>query len=162
MKIKKTLIIDKNHFGYKQLSIPEGVEAQPLAVPPVLKPDKETDTDVWFTLESKEGESQILPGEKTKTWCYNAPLLGKKMVVEKGKRVHVTLKNSLPEITTYHWHGMEVPGPITDGVVMLQFILVKKSKSNFQLFYKIVLFMSIINWIIGLIIIKWEFSVTLQ
>lgn len=106
---------DKNHFGYKQLSIPEGVEAQPLAVPPVLKPDKETDTDVWFTLESKEGKSQILPSEKTKTWGYNAPLLGKKMVVEKGKRVHVTLKNSLPELTTYHWHGMEVPGPITDG-----------------------------------------------
>lgn len=60
---------DKNHFGYKQLSIPEGVEAQPLAVPPVLKPDKETDTDVWFTLESKEGKSQILLGEKTKTWA---------------------------------------------------------------------------------------------
>ena len=37
------------------------------------------------------------------------------MVVEKGKRVHVTLKNSLPELTTYHWHGIEVPGPITDG-----------------------------------------------
>lgn len=106
---------DKNHFDYKNLKIPEGVEAQPLTVPPVLKPDKETATDVWFTLESIVGESQILPGEKTKTWGYNAPLLGKTMVVEKGKRVHVTLKNSLPELTTYHWHGIEVPGPITDG-----------------------------------------------
>ena len=106
---------DKNHFDYKNLKIPEGIEAQPLTVPPVLKPDKETATDVWFTLESIVGESQILPGEKTKTWGYNAPLLGKTMVVEKGKRVHVTLKNSLPELTTYHWHGIEVPGPITDG-----------------------------------------------
>lgn len=106
---------DKNHFDYKNLKIPEGVEAQPLTVPPVLKSDKETATDVWFTLESIVGESQILPGEKTKTWGYNAPLLGKTMVVEKGKRVHVTLKNSLPELTTYHWHGIEVPGPITDG-----------------------------------------------
>ena len=31
---------DKNHFRYKKLSIPDGVEAKPLAVPPVLKPDK--------------------------------------------------------------------------------------------------------------------------
>lgn len=83
---------DKNHFDYKNLKIPEGVEVQPLTVPPVLKSDKETATDVWFTLESIVGESQILPGEKTKTWGYNAPLLGKTMVVEKGKRVHVTLK----------------------------------------------------------------------
>lgn len=37
---------DKNHFDYKNLKIPEGVEAQPLTVPPVLKPDKETATDV--------------------------------------------------------------------------------------------------------------------
>lgn len=58
---------DKNHFHYKKLSIPQCVEAQPLAVPPVLAPDKETDTDVWFTLESIESESQILPGAKTKT-----------------------------------------------------------------------------------------------
>ena len=106
---------DKNHFHYKKLSIPQGVEAQPLAVPPVLVPDNETDTDVWFTLESIESESQILPGAKTKTWGYNAPLLGKTMVLKRGQRVHVTLKNSLPELTTYHWHGMEVPGPITDG-----------------------------------------------
>lgn len=106
---------DKNHFDYKNLKIPEGVEVQPLTVPPVLKSDKETATDVWFTLESIVGESQILPGEKTKTWGYNAPLLGKTMVVEKSKRVHVTLKNSLPELTTYHWHGIEVPEPITDG-----------------------------------------------
>ena len=58
---------DKNHFHNKKLSIPQGVEAQALAVPPVLAPDKETDTDVWFTLESIESESQILPGAKTKT-----------------------------------------------------------------------------------------------
>lgn len=106
---------DKNHFRYKYLHIPDGIKRQPLAVPPVLEPDKQTDTDIWFTIESKEGESQILPGSKTHTWGYNAGLLGKTMVVKRGMRVHVTLKNSLPELTTYHWHGMEVPGPITDG-----------------------------------------------
>lgn len=37
---------DKNHFRYKNLHIPDGIEAQPLAVPPVLKPDKEEGNDV--------------------------------------------------------------------------------------------------------------------
>lgn len=107
---------DKNHgMGYKPLTIPEGVTAQPLAVPPVLQADKVEGNDVWFTIESQEGESQILPGAKTKTWGYNAPLLGQTMVVKKGQRVHVKLKNSLPVLTTYHWHGMEVPGPYEDG-----------------------------------------------
>lgn len=31
---------DKSHMGYKPLTIPAGVEAQPLAVPPLLAPDK--------------------------------------------------------------------------------------------------------------------------
>ncbi len=106
---------DKNHFRYQELHIPAGVAPAPLAVPPVLKPDKVDGNDVWFTIESQAGESQILPGHKTKTWGYNAPLLGQTLVLKTGQHVHVALKNSLPELTTYHWHGMEVPGPITDG-----------------------------------------------
>lgn len=106
---------DKNHFHYQKLSIDDNVPAKPLAVPSVLKPDKQTDTDVWFTIESKEGQSDILPGHTTTTWGYNADLLGQTMVVKRGQHVHVKLKNSLKVLTTYHWHGMEVPGPITDG-----------------------------------------------
>lgn len=106
---------DKNHFRYKNLHIPDGIKAQPLAVPPVLKPDKEEGNDVWFTIESMEGETPFLPGSKTKTWGYNAPFLGQTMVLKTGQHVHVTLKNSLKELTTYHWHGMEVPGPYIDG-----------------------------------------------
>ncbi|BDR61049.1 multicopper oxidase family protein [Lactobacillus xylocopicola] len=107
---------DKNHgMGYQDLHMPEGVEAQPLIVPPVLEPDKQEGNDVWFTIESQEGEFQFLPGKKTHTWGYNFPVLGKTMVLKTGQHVHVTLKNSLPELTTYHWHGMEVPGPGADG-----------------------------------------------
>lgn len=106
---------DKSHMGYKPLTIPAGVEAQPLAVPPLLAPDKVDGNDIYYTIEAQEGESQILPGKKTKTWGYNAPLLGQTLVVKTGQRVHVRLKNSLPVLTSFHWHGMEVPGPITDG-----------------------------------------------
>ena len=75
---------DKNHMGYKPLTIPAGVEAQPLAVPPLLAPDKVDGNDIYYTIEAQEGESQILPGKKTKTWGYNAPLLGQTLVVKTG------------------------------------------------------------------------------
>ncbi len=106
---------DTSHMGYKPLTIPAGVEAQPLAVPPLLAPDKVDANDIYYTIEAQESESQILLGKKTETWGYNAPLLGQTLVVKTGQRVHVRLKNSLPVLTSFHWHGMEVPGPITDG-----------------------------------------------
>lgn len=58
---------DKNHFRYKKLSIPDGVEPKPLAVP---KPDKVSGNDVWYTIESIESKVQLLPGKATKTWGY--------------------------------------------------------------------------------------------
>ena len=108
-----------------------------------------------------------MPGAKTKTWGYNAPLLGKTMGLKRGQRVHVTLKNSLPELTTYHWHGMEVPGPITDGGCHApvypgeensQF-LKTMALTSFQLFCKTVLSTKIINLTIALIMMQWASSV---
>lgn len=87
----------------------------PLNIPAILKPDKETDTDVWLTVDAQPGETQIVPGPKTKTWGYNQSLLGKTIVFQSGKTYHVTLKNTLPELTTFHWHGLDVPGPFIDG-----------------------------------------------
>ncbi|GGV17366.1 multicopper oxidase family protein [Lactobacillus acetotolerans] len=106
---------DKNHAGYKKLHMPEDVKPAPLIVPPVLKPDKQEGNDIWFTIDAQEGEFQFLPGKKTHTWGYNFPVLGKTIVLKTGQHVHVTLKNSLPELTSFHWHGMEVPGPVVDG-----------------------------------------------
>lgn len=100
--------------GYVPLEVADAPESK-LAIPPLLKPDKETDTDAWYTLEAQKGETQILPGAKTKTWGYNAALLGQTLAFEVGKHIHVTLKNSLDELTTFHWHGLAVSGPYIDG-----------------------------------------------
>ncbi|PWF99879.1 multicopper oxidase family protein [Levilactobacillus bambusae] len=94
---------------------PANVAPQPLNIPPLLQPDKSTDTDTYYTVEAQEGETQFLPGAKTKTWGYNAPYLGQTIVFENGKNVHIDLKNSVPELTTFHWHGLNVSGPIIDG-----------------------------------------------
>ena len=100
--------------GYIPLKTPT-VEPQPLAVPPLLKPDKQTATDDYYTVTAETSETQFLPGKKTKTWGYNAGFLGQTLVFRNGKHTHIDLENKLPELTTFHWHGLDVPGPITDG-----------------------------------------------
>lgn len=105
---------DYHDGGYIPLEVSDAPESK-LVIPSVLQPNKETDTDIWYTVEAQPGETQILPGEKTKTWGYNQSLLGQTIVYQSGKTYHVTLKNSLPELTTFHWHGLDVPGPYIDG-----------------------------------------------
>src|SRR5699024_7584725 len=95
----------------ERMKVPE----QRLNVPPLLEPDRETETDIYYTLVAQAGETQLLPGLPTKTWGYNTSLLGKTPVFKKGKHIHITLKNELPELTTFHWHGLNVSGPIVDG-----------------------------------------------
>ncbi|WP_179393783.1 multicopper oxidase family protein [Lacticaseibacillus absianus] len=100
--------------GYVPLVV-DPAPAQPLAIPPLLQPDAETETDVWYTVTAMAGETQILPGAKTRTWGYNASLLGQTIVYRVGKHIHVTLQNHLKELTTFHWHGLAVSGPYVDG-----------------------------------------------
>ena len=105
---------DYHDGGYVPLEEPQ-TEQQPLNIPDLLKPDKETSTDMYYTIVAQTGEVQLLPGKKTKTWGYNGPLLGKTVVFKRGKTIHVHLVNHLPEVTTFHWHGLAIPGPIEDG-----------------------------------------------
>jgi len=37
---------------------------KPLVIPPLLKPDKEIDTDLYYAVTAQAGETQFLPGEK--------------------------------------------------------------------------------------------------
>lgn len=105
---------DYHDGGYVPLEEPQTPQ-QPLNIPGLLKPDKETATDMYYTIVAQTGEVQLLPGKKTKTWGYNGPLLGKTVVFKRGKTIHVHLVNHLPEVTTFHWHGLAIPGPIEDG-----------------------------------------------
>ncbi|MGX7264644.1 multicopper oxidase family protein [Enterococcus crotali] len=100
-----------SYFPLEQADSPQN----PLAIPPILVPDSESDLYTTYTITSQEGETAILPGKKTKTWGYNASLLGTTVILERGKTYGVSLKNELLETTTYHWHGLNVSGPETDG-----------------------------------------------
>ena len=48
-------------------------------------------------------------------WGYNGSVPGPTIEVNEGDRVRILFQNNLPEATTVHWHGLEVPLQM-DGV----------------------------------------------
>ncbi len=52
--------------------------------------------------------------KKVKLWGYNGSMPGPTIEATQGDRVRVILKNELPEPTSIHWHGLEVPNEM-DG-----------------------------------------------
>ena len=57
----------------------------------------------------------FLPGRTVDVWGYNGSMPGPTIEVNEGDRVRIRFRNALPEATTVHWHGLEVPIEM-DGV----------------------------------------------
>lgn len=54
-------------------------------------------------------------GKAVNTWGYNGALLGPAIEMTRGKTLKVLMENRLPQATTVHWHGLEVPGEVDGG-----------------------------------------------
>lgn len=52
---------------------------------------------------------QVQPGKKVEAWAYNGTVPGPEIKVDQGDKVKIIVKNDLPEGTTVHWHGLDVP-----------------------------------------------------
>ncbi|WP_182360064.1 multicopper oxidase family protein [Tomitella gaofuii] len=85
-----------------------------LPVPPLLDP-RIVDGVSVFSLVAMAGSSEIRPGVPTPTWGYNGSMLGPTLRARRGDRVRVEVRNSLPEMTTTHWHGMHLPAKMDGG-----------------------------------------------
>ena len=71
---------------------------------------------VWvFSLEATPVRWEILPDRQVTAWTYNGTVPGPEIRVPYGQRVRIEVKNSLPDETTVHWHGIDVPNAM-DGV----------------------------------------------
>ncbi len=58
---------------------------------------------------------KLVPFKTMTVWGYNGSCPGPTIQVQQGDRVRVIFENGLPESTTVHWHGLEVPIEM-DGV----------------------------------------------
>ena len=62
-----------------------------------------------FRLDPEVVNVQLLPGKEMFAWGYSGSVPGPTVEVNEGDRVRFIVTNKLPEATTMHWHGLEVP-----------------------------------------------------
>lgn len=86
---------------------------------PAAHDDNAASNVVEISLEARETDVEVTPGHVVHLWTYNGVLPGPRIEANVGDRVIVHLKNSLPESTTVHWHGLRVPAAM-DGSPMVQ------------------------------------------
>ena len=88
----------------------------PVSAPDVTGLPFERDGGVKvFRLVAEPVKQEVLPGKVFDLWGYNGSAPGPTIEVVEGDRVRVLFENRLPEPTTVHWHGLEVPIEM-DGV----------------------------------------------
>ncbi|MFF3225220.1 multicopper oxidase family protein [Nocardia suismassiliense] len=94
---------------------PQPSATRPLPIPPLAESSVDADGIRHFHLDVRQGTSEILPGRRTPTWGYNGSILGPTLRARRHESVAFTIRNSLPEPTTVHWHGMHVPARCDGG-----------------------------------------------
>ena len=62
-----------------------------------------------FRLTSEVVKRKIAPFKTIDAWGYNGSCPGPTIQINQGDRVRVIFENRLPESTTVHWHGLEIP-----------------------------------------------------
>jgi manganese oxidase len=88
---------------------PEGVRV-PMVTPDVPDLAFEMDGAVKvFRLKAEPMKQKIAPFKTIDAWGYNGSCPGPTIQVTQGDRVRVIFENALPESTSMHWHGLELP-----------------------------------------------------
>jgi FtsP/CotA-like multicopper oxidase with cupredoxin domain len=102
--------------------IPELVETTPWKgsfAAPLAEDQSEEPQIVEVMLEATPAEIEVTPGHRVNLWTYNGTLPGPTIEARVGDTLRVRFRNSLPEATTIHWHGLRVPSAM-DGVTAVQ------------------------------------------
>src|SRR5438445_3401883 len=82
----------------------------PMMTPDVADLAHEMDGDVKvFHLIGEPVKRKISPFKTIDAWGYNGSCPGPTIQVQQGDRVRVVFENRLPESTSLHWHGLEIP-----------------------------------------------------
>jgi len=74
---------------------------------------------VRVELEARETEWEFVPGRRTRAWGFDGQVPGPVLEAGVGDVLEVHLRNSLPEPTMIHWHGLRL-APAMDGTDMVQ------------------------------------------
>jgi hypothetical protein len=87
----------------------------PMVTPDILDLPVRMDGNVKeFHLVAEPVKQEIVPGRTVDLWGYNGSAPGPTIQVNQGDRVRIIVDNHLPEATSMHWHGFEIPNEM-DG-----------------------------------------------
>lgn len=75
----------------------------------VLLPPKVRGGVKVYDLTCSELDWEVESGRTVKAWAYNGQVPGPQIRVREGDRVRVNVKNELPQSTSVHFHGLELP-----------------------------------------------------
>ncbi len=93
-----------------------GESVLPVETPDVTKLPWRMENGVKvFHLVAEVVKREFLPGKAFDVWGYNGSMPGPTIEVNQGDRVRLIVDNHLPESTSMHWHGFEIPVEM-DGV----------------------------------------------
>ncbi|HUS20209.1 MAG TPA: copper oxidase [Terriglobales bacterium] len=62
-----------------------------------------------FHLVAEPVKREIFPGRVLDLWGYNGTAPGPTIQINQGDHVRIVVDNHLPEATSMHWHGFEIP-----------------------------------------------------
>lgn len=97
-----TSLFPLTHVSALLITAPFTAFAQtPLLIPPTL-------SGASIDLSIQEGSWEFHPGETVQTYGYNGNLLGPTLILDQGQQVTLNVTNTLPDLTTTHWHGLHV------------------------------------------------------
>ena len=74
---------------------------------------------VQVDLDAREVDWEFTPGRLTQAWAFNGQVPGPTIEARVGDVLEVRFTNRLPEATTIHWHGLQIPAAM-DGTDMVQ------------------------------------------
>ncbi|MCL6442334.1 MAG: multicopper oxidase domain-containing protein [Alicyclobacillus sp.] len=80
--------------------LPDGLRLLPYTMEGGYKVFHLTAEPVWW---------EPSPGQKVEAWAYDGSVPGPEIRVNTGDKVKIVVTNKLPEGTTVHWHGLDVP-----------------------------------------------------
>ncbi|HWR44844.1 copper oxidase [Sporomusa sp.] len=90
----------------------------------------------YFELVAEPVERELLPGLWIRGWGYNGSIPGPTIQVYPGDYVNIRVYNALPEGTSVHWHGLDIPNNM-DGVPEIQPTPLIRPKCYFDYHFKI-------------------------
>jgi FtsP/CotA-like multicopper oxidase with cupredoxin domain len=68
-----------------------------------------------FHLVAEPVKHEIIPGKIVNLWGYNGTAPGPTIQAMQGDRVRIVVDNHLPESTSMHWHGFDIPFDMDGG-----------------------------------------------